>query len=58
MTNLAQGAKHTATIRELAGWLPKVNAKAVPGSAGRLLEYVDGKVYWEGKEIKPNEPFR
>jgi choline-sulfatase len=57
-TNLAKDPKHAATIRELAGWLPKVNAKAVPGSAGRLLEYIDGKVFWEGKEVKPDDPFR
>ena len=57
-TNLARDPKHAATIRELAAWLPKINAKAVPGSAGRLLEYRDGKVFWEGKEIKPDEPFR
>jgi choline-sulfatase len=57
-TNLAKHGKHADTIRELAAWLPKVNAKAVPGSAGRLLEYTDGKVYCEGKEVKPDEPFR
>ena len=57
-TNLAKDPKYADTIRELAAWLPKVNAKAVPGSAHRLLEVIDGKVYWEGKEIKPDEPFR
>jgi arylsulfatase A-like enzyme len=57
-TNLAKDRKYADTIRELAAWLPKVNAKAVPGSAQRLLEVIDGKVYWEGKEIKPDEPFR
>ncbi|HEX3150671.1 MAG TPA: sulfatase [Gemmataceae bacterium] len=57
-TNLATDPKHGSTIEELAAWLPKVNAKAVPRSAGRLLEYRDGKVYWEGKEVKPDEPYR
>jgi choline-sulfatase len=57
-TNLARDPKHVGTIQDLAAWLPKVNANAVPGSAGRLLEYRDGKVFWEGKEIKPDEPFR
>ena len=57
-TNLAKDAKYAATSRELAAWLPKVNAKAVPGSANRLLELKDGKVYWEGKEVRPEDPFR
>jgi arylsulfatase A-like enzyme len=57
-TNLASNPKFADTKRELARWLPKGNAKAVPGSAGRVLEYRDGKVYWEGKEVKPDEPFR
>jgi len=57
-TNLAKDAKHAGTIRELAACLPKVNVKAVPGSAGRVLEYIDGKVFWEGKEVKPDDPFR
>lgn len=57
-TNLASNPKFADTKRELARWLPKVNARAVPGSAGRLLEYRDGKVYWERKEVKPDEPFR
>jgi hypothetical protein len=57
-TNLAGDAKLADVRKELAAWLPKVNAKAVPGSAGRLLEVIDGKVYWEGKPIGPEEPFR
>ncbi|HJZ93441.1 MAG TPA: sulfatase, partial [Gemmataceae bacterium] len=57
-TNLAKDSKQGETIKELARWLPKVNAKAVPGSAGRLLEFVDGKVTWEGKRIDPGEQFR
>jgi len=57
-TNLAKEPKHAGTIRELREWLPKLNVKAVPRSAGRLLEYVDGTAYWEGKPIRPDEPFR
>jgi len=57
-TNLAGDPKFADTRRGLAAWLPTVNARAVPGSSGRLLEYVDGKVNWEGKEVKPDEPFR
>jgi hypothetical protein len=56
--NLAKDSKHAGTIRELAAWLPKANAKAVPGSAGRLLEFIGGKVFWESKEVKPDDPFR
>ena len=57
-TNLTGDPKVAAVKTELAGWLPKVNAKAVTGSAGRLLEVIDGKVYWEGKLIRTDEPFR
>ena len=57
-TNLAKEPKYADVRKELSAWLPKTNAKAVPGSAGRLLEYADGKAVWEGKVIGPDEPFR
>jgi arylsulfatase A-like enzyme len=57
-TNIAADPKLSAVKTELASWLPRVNAKAVPGSAGRLLEVIDGKVYWEGKLVGADEPFR
>ena len=30
--------------------------KPVPGSKHRILTYENGKVIWEGKAIKENEP--
>ena len=54
-TNLALDAKHAAVKRELAQWLPKVNAPPVPGSAHRLLVQTNGVWYWEGKVIKSEE---
>src|SRR5262245_31802157 len=57
-TNLIGDVKYAPIRNELSEWMPTMNAKAVPGSAGRLLEVIDGKVYWEGKLVKPDEPFR
>lgn len=56
-TNLALQPEQKATKESLAKWLPKINAKPAPGSAARLLEYVDGKAIWEGKVIPPTAPF-
>ena len=56
-TNLAVGPKHVATKRDLAKWLPKVNAAPVAGSAGRILTYNNGQAVWEGKPIGPTDPF-
>jgi arylsulfatase A-like enzyme len=56
-TNLANDAKYGETKRELAKWLPKVNAAPVAGSAGRILTYNNGQAVWEGKPIGPNDPF-
>jgi arylsulfatase A-like enzyme len=52
-TNLAGDARHAATQRELARWLPKIDVPPAPGSAHRVLTY-DGKsgvVTWEGEVI-------
>lgn len=54
-TNLAANPKHAKTSRELARWLPKTNAAPLPSAFARLVEIRDGKVFWEGKPIDPNE---
>jgi arylsulfatase A-like enzyme len=54
-TNLAADVRHTATKRELARWLPKVNAPPVAGSSTRLIELRNGVPYWEGKPIGADE---
>ena len=37
-------------------WIPADQKPHVPGSAARILEYRDGKPFWEGKEILPDDP--
>lgn len=54
-SNLATDARHAERLRDLRQWLPKVNAKPVAGSGGRVLTYDDGKVTWEGKAIGAND---
>jgi arylsulfatase A-like enzyme len=54
-TNLAKQARYAQVLREHAGWLPKVNAPPVPGSAVRLLAEKEGVWFWEGRPIDPAE---
>jgi arylsulfatase A-like enzyme len=58
-TNLAHGKKddnkYAEILAEHRRWLPKINLPAVPGSAARLLQKVDGVWQWEGKPIRPEE---
>lgn len=37
-------------------FLPEENRLPAPGSAKRILERINGKVIWEGEEIKPGDP--
>jgi arylsulfatase A-like enzyme len=54
-TNRAGEPGREPIKRELAKWLPKVNASPAPGSKTRLIEVrEDGQVYWEGKLIPPD----
>jgi arylsulfatase A-like enzyme len=57
-TNLAGDARHIATKRELAKWLPKVDRPPTPKSAQRVLTYdpKSGEVTWEGKVIEKDAP--
>jgi arylsulfatase A-like enzyme len=56
--NLAGQPDVAETKRELAAWLPKVNAPPVPGSAHRILTYdpQTGAVTWEGQPVGPSDP--
>jgi arylsulfatase A-like enzyme len=54
-TNLAGDARHAGMKKELAKWLPQINAAPLPGSSVRLVEIRDGTVYWEGKAIGPKD---
>jgi hypothetical protein len=42
-------------VRDHARWLPKTDVPAVPGSAHRILQKVDGVWTWEGKAVNPAE---
>jgi arylsulfatase A-like enzyme len=55
-TNLAGSAEFSATKKELAKWLPKINAAPVPGSKMRLLEKRADTWFWEGEKIEPGAP--
>ncbi len=54
-TNLAGDPKHAERKKDLARWLPKVDAPAAPGSAHRVLQKKDGVWHWEGKPIRAAE---
>lgn len=56
-TNLAGKPQYADVKKQLAKWLPKTSAAPVPGSAMRLLTYVNGVPVWEGKPIGKDEPF-
>ncbi len=56
-TNLAGQTQFAEKKRELAQWLPRINAPAAPGSQGRVLIYENGRVIWEGQPIDPKAPF-
>ena len=50
--NLASDTTYAETKKDLARWLPKKNAHAVPGSAQRILTYDDGETpIWEDEPI-------
>ena len=51
----ATGGLEAAVVAELKQFLPTVNLPPAPGSAQRILEPRDGKWFWEGKEIRPEE---
>ena len=54
--NLAANPKYQNIIQSHKKWIPKNNMKPAPGSKHRILTYEKGKVIWEGKAIKENEP--
>lgn len=53
--NLAGDPTYAEEMRRLAKWIPKHQEPHVPKSAARILEYRDGKPFWEGKEISPDD---
>jgi hypothetical protein len=56
--NLAADPQCADVKRELAQWLPKVDKRPVPGSAGRVLTYdpKTGVVVCEGMPIDKQSP--
>ena len=55
--NLAKNTKYSRVIKEHQAFLPKVNRKPAPGSAHRILTRdKNGKVIWQGDEIRPDDP--
>jgi arylsulfatase A-like enzyme len=56
-TNRAADPKLADVKAALAKHLPKTSAPPLPGSAGRILTYDNGVPIWEGKPIRPDDPF-
>jgi arylsulfatase A-like enzyme len=54
-TNLAGDPRHASRKRELARWLPKADARPLPGSKVRLIELRNGRPFWEGEPIGAND---
>jgi len=54
-TNVVKSAASSGIVREHARWLPEPDVPAVPGSAQRILQKVEGVWTWEGKPINPAE---
>jgi arylsulfatase A-like enzyme len=55
-TNLASQSEVQSLIEQHKQFLPKTNRPPAPGSKSRILTFKDGKVIWEGVEIKPGDP--
>jgi choline-sulfatase len=55
--NLAKDSKYAGVIKEHQAFLLKVNRKPASGSAHRILtRNENGKVIWQGDEIRPDDP--
>lgn len=54
--NLAERSELSSLLESHRKFLPKENRRPAPGSAKRILERINGKVIWEGEEIKPGDP--
>ena len=54
--NLAHDSKYAEVIAQHKKYLPKENRMPAPGSRSRILTYKDGKVIWQGEEVKPSDP--
>ena len=51
--NLASRSELNSLIESHRKFLPDENRRPAPGSAKRILERINGKIIWEGEEIKP-----
>jgi len=54
--NLAKAPKFAKVINRHKKFLPKINRKPAPGSKHRILTYQNGKVIWQGEQVKPTDP--
>lgn len=55
-TNLAADPSVREMILQHKKFLPQTNRPPAPGSKSRILTFKDGKIIWEGQEIKPSDP--
>ncbi len=54
--NLAAKPESAKIMAQHRKWLPATNAPPVPGSKHRILTLENGKVTWEGTEIRSEDP--
>ncbi|MEM7010470.1 MAG: sulfatase [Verrucomicrobiota bacterium] len=55
-SNLAGNPEYNAVKEDLSKWIPENNAKQAEGGKSRRVELIDGKVFWELEEVKPDDP--
>lgn len=55
-SNLASNPEYASVIEELKAFIPTKNLKPAKGSKHRILTYIDGKVVWQGEEVKATDP--
>ena len=55
-TNRAADETLAHVRQRLIAFLPSHDARPLPGSRARLIEYVNGVPFWEGQPIGPGEP--
>lgn len=57
-TNVVHQPKWAGVVREHAGWLPRRDVPAAPGSAHRVLTRREDRWFWEDQPIHPADPDR
>jgi len=54
--NLAGDPAFAKEMERLRQWIPEKQQAHVPNSSARILVFKEGRPFWEGKEILPDDP--